>query len=189
MPSRDNSNLESLRKNIKGLDNENIQFLKDLQEELKNQDNDCQASPRYWTVGDYRMDPCPEEYQDEYHVNAPNRDYYGSLDELLDQIKEEEFGEYSEDAKEEFEEIECEISGIDWIKKHYDEDADLIPVREEHFVHPNTMFLTKAEAKKHLELNYYHYSKQAHTYAMIAWRAPKVERLLNILETIDWDSL
>lgn len=29
---------------------EDIQFLKDLQKELNNQDNDCQASPRFWTV-------------------------------------------------------------------------------------------------------------------------------------------
>lgn len=27
------------------------------------------------------------------------------------------------------------------------------------------------------------------TYAMTAWRVPKVERLLNILENFDWDSL
>jgi len=169
--------------------NKDIQFLKDLQHELKTQDHNCQASPRYWTIGDYKMIPCPEGYQEEYHVGAPNREYYGSLNELLDQIKEEGFEDLSDEAIEDFEEIACEVSAIEWLKEHYDEDADLIPVVEEHFVHPNTMFLTKAEAKKHLELNHYHYSSKAHTYAMTAWRAPKVERLIRILESFDWDSI
>ncbi len=169
--------------------NETIQFLRELQEELKTQHHDSQASPRYWTIGDYKMVAWPEGCQDEYYVNAPNRDYYGSLDELLEHIKNEELEEYTNDAKKELEEIACEISAIEWLKKYYDEDIELIPVREEHFVYPNTMFLTKSEAKKHLELNHYHYSKQAHTYAMTAWRTPKVEKLLNILETFDWDSL
>jgi hypothetical protein len=51
------------------------------------------------------------------------------------------------------------------------------------------MFLTKQEAKDHIRLNHYHYTDEVHTYAMTAWRAPKVERLLNILETFDWDKL
>lgn len=51
------------------------------------------------------------------------------------------------------------------------------------------MFLTKEEAKQHLKVNHYHYTSKAHTYAMTAWRAPKVERLLKILETFDWDSI
>ncbi|PAD70587.1 hypothetical protein CHH83_01945 [Bacillus sp. 7586-K] len=171
--------------------NEDIQFLKDLQEELNTQDNDCQAEPRFWTVGDYRMIGCPEGYQDTYHVSLPNRDYFGDLDDLLKDIEEEiqDADEYSDEAREKFIEIGCEDSAIDWIKEHYDEDAYLIPVREEHIIHPNTMFLTKAEAKRHIKLNHYHYSPKAHTYAMTAWRAPKVERLIKILETFDWDKL
>ena len=39
---------------------EDIQFLKDLQQELLNQDHDCQAEPRYWTVGDYKMVDCQD---------------------------------------------------------------------------------------------------------------------------------
>lgn len=169
--------------------NSDIQFLKDLQVELQQQDDDGQASPIFWTVGDYRMTPCPDGCHDDYFINAPNRDYYGSLDELLNDIREEEYEDYSDDIKEEFLEISCEITALDWLMKNYDEETELIPVKEEHFIHPDTMFLTKAEAKKHIELNYYHYSSKAHTYAMTAWRAPKVERLLSILGTFDWDSI
>lgn len=166
---------------------EDIQFLKELQQELLTQEDDCQAAPRFWTVGDYKKVPCPDDFHDEYHINLPNTEHWGEINELLKQIKEDEFDDLSEDAKEEFNEISCEVTAINWFKTYYDEGAELIPVREEHFIHPNTMFLTKAEAKKHIELNYYHYSPRAHTYAMTAWRAPKVERLLKILETFDFD--
>mgnify|MGYP003518110875 FL=1 len=170
---------------------EDIQFLKDLQKELQTQDHDCQAAPRFWTVGDYHMVECAEGNQDSYRISLPNKDYYGDLNAFLVGLKKEvqDMDEYLEDAKDEFAAIECEVSALDWIKEHYDEDAYLTPVREEHFIQQSTMFLTKAEAKQHIELNHYHYSERAHTYAMSAWRAPKVERLLQILETFDWDKI
>lgn len=171
---------------------EDIQFLKELQQELLTQDHDSQAAPRFWTVGDYKVQGCPEGCHDTYWVGLPNRDYHGDLDDLLDSIEEEieDDEEFSEEAKEEFHEIDDDLdSTLDWIKEYYDEDAYLIPVREEHIIHSNTMFLTKDEAKRHIQLNHYHYSPKAHTYAMTAWRAPKVERLFKILESFDWDKI
>lgn len=168
---------------------EDIQFLKELQNELLTQEYDCQAAPRFWAVGDYKMVSCPDGCQEEYHIHLPNRDYHGEINDLLKDIESEEFEDFSLETKEEFGEIDCEITAFDWIKKHYDDDAELIPVREEHFIHQSTMFLTKAEAKNHIKLNHYHYSPKAHTYAMTAWRAPKVEKLLKILETFDWDKI
>ena len=88
--------------------------------------------------------------------------------------------------KEEYSEMECEISVMEWITKCYEEEAVLIPVREEHFIQQSAMFLTKAEAKQQIELNHHHYSERAHTYVMLAWSAPKVEWLLKILETLYW---
>lgn len=166
-----------------------IKFLMDLQKELKDQDTDSQAAPRFWAVGDFRMVPCPEGWQDEYHVNLPSRDVYGEINGVLSNIKQNEFEDFSAESQTEFEDIGCEISAIEWIQENYDKDAELIPVRQEHFVRENTMFLTKAEAKKHIELNHYHYSEKAHTYAMTAWRSPKVEKLLKILENFDWARL
>lgn len=166
---------------------EEIKFLKELQEELKTQEYDCQAAPRFWTIGDYHMVVCPDGCEDSYELFIPDIDYSGDCDEFLKQVKEDGFEGLPEAAAEDFNDIMCEVSALDWIKKYYGEDAYLVPVREEHFVHPNTMFLTKQEAKDHLKSNYYHYSSKAHTYAMTAWRAPKVERLLTILETFDWD--
>ena len=168
---------------------EYIRFLKALQKELKTQDTDCQASPRFWTVGDFRMIPCPEGHQDEYHVYSGEQEYSGEINSLLSDIKNENLHELSDEAKESYYEIGCEVSATEWLEKYWSDDVLLIPVKEEHFIHRDTMFLTKAEAKEHIKLNHYYYSPRAHTYAMTAWRAPKVGRLLEILETVDWEGI
>ncbi|KEK23505.1 hypothetical protein [Bacillus gaemokensis] len=50
-------------------------------------------------------------------------------------------------------------------------------------------FLKELQQELLTQENDYHYTSKAHTYAMMAWRPPKVERLLNILETFDWDAI
>lgn len=59
----------------------------------------------------------------------------------------------------------------------------------EHYRYPDTMFLTNRSCKEHIRLNHYHYSADAHSYAMTAWRSPEVERLFKILDVIDWRTL
>ena len=54
---------------------------------------------------------------------------------------------------------------------------------------PCTMFLTLREAEEHLKANYYHYTPQAHTYGMCAWRSPEVAQLIKLLHTVDFDEL
>lgn len=78
---------------------------------------------------------------------------------------------------------------LEWIQNHTDDNVHLIYEKETDFIVPDTLFLTKKEAKKHIELNRHHYTDNIHTYAMTALRSPVVEQLLNILETFDWDSI
>ncbi|MNC09459.1 hypothetical protein D3C75_570820 [compost metagenome] len=122
-----------------------------------------------------------------HYVYLPSAGESLEVNEYLQAIKEDE--DLSDEELEEFEEIGCETSALDWIQKYRDEDAYLVPTKEEHFVVQNTFFLTKAEAKQHIEANHYHYSKRAHTFAMTAIRAPKVERLWEILSTFDFEKL
>ncbi|MED3231514.1 MULTISPECIES: hypothetical protein [Bacillus] len=166
--------------------NQDIQFLKELQQELKNQDSDCQAAPRFWTVGDYEWVEVREENAERYSVYLPYIAEAYVLDDYLEDLKED--SELSKEALAELKKGDFD-DPIEWIQKYIDEEAELIPERKVHIVRPDTMFLTKAEAKTHIKLNRHHYTSEAHTYAMTAWRAPKVERLLNILETFDWDSI
>jgi hypothetical protein len=166
---------------------DDIQFLKELQHELKTQENDYQAAPRFWTVGDYKWVECQSDNAERYSVYLPNDGESYEINYFLEEILDGD--DLSEEHLEELNEVSCEESAFDWIQEHYDEGASLHPERKEHCVRENTMFLTKAEAKRHIELNHYHYTSEAHTYAMTAWRAPKVERLMKILETFDWDSI
>lgn len=59
----------------------------------------------------------------------------------------------------------------------------------EHYRYPDTMFLTNRSCKEHIQANHYHYSGDAHSYAMTAWRSPEVSRLFDILDKIDWKAI
>lgn len=43
--------------------------------------------------------------------------------------------------------------------------------------------------EEHLKANYYHYSTEAHTFGMHAWRSPEVAQLIKLLHTVDFDEL
>lgn len=181
---------------------DDIQFLKELQKQLQweNQnDYDSQASPRFWVVMDYKKEPCWSENADEWVVYGPGecKEYFNTKESILETIENHELGgEALENWKEDTEILANSEGGfydddefLDWIKHYVDDEAYLVPQHEVEFIVPNTMFLTKEEAKRHLELNHYHYSKKAHTYAMTAWRSTKVEKLLDVLHNFDFEQL
>lgn len=68
-------------------------------------------------------------------------------------------------------------------------DYDVGYYRNEHYRYPDTMFLTNRSCKEHIAANHYHYSEDAHPYAMTAWRSPEVSRLWEILDKIDWKAM
>ncbi len=168
-----------------------IQFLKDLQQQMQWEDKndyDSQASPRFWTVMDYKNEPCWDEHADKWIIYLPDDcENYSIEEEMIKEL----IGSFNlgGDAVEILEEIGFMDDDDVWFQKFIDEDAYLVPQREVSFIAPNTMFLTKEEAKSHIDDNRHHYTSKAHTYVMTAWRAPKVERLLNILMSFDWDSV
>lgn len=177
--------------------NKDIQFLKDLQQELKTQETDGNASPRFWVIRDYRFVPGNDKYDSGYEERIYNDGdrvkfhNFSDLKEFLEDI----YGEEIEEDKTLVSLINDESENFDELWEYVESNLndngffDAVFVKEEEFIVPDTMFLTKEEAKRHLELNNYHYTSKAHTYTMTAWRASKVERLLNILETFDWESI
>lgn len=173
--------------------NEDIQFLKDLQNELNTQENDGQAGPRFWVIMNYKWEVTAEGHEDRVVLYDCHACETMELDEYVEEIVDgERKKDFEAEDVEELKDIHEWSSSsdvFDWIEE-YDDESRYFPIYEQEvsFIAPNTMFLTKEEAKRHLKLNHYHYSSKAHTYAMTAWRAPKVERLINILESFDWDS-
>lgn len=171
---------------------EDIQFLKDLQKQMQYEnehDYDSQASPRFWSVGDYKWEPCWEGNAERFDIVLPKNAEGYDPDELKKTELENEEEMHSEEALEGLREATDCDEILDWVQEHMDEDAYLVPMQRNHIIRPDTMFLTKEEAKEHIRLNHYHYTSEAHTYAMTAWRAPKVERLLKILSEFDLDQL
>lgn len=176
---------------------EDIQFLKDLQKQMQwesKHDYDSQASPRFWSIMDYKWVITAEGYEDRISLYDSDACETESLEDYVEEIlKGERREDFSEDAIEELEYLNehsslSEVYG--WIEE-FDDSNRYYPIYEEEvsFIAPNTMFLTKEEAKAHLASNHYHYSEKAHTYAMTAWRAPKVARLIKILNEFDFDAL
>lgn len=162
------------------LTNKEIMFLKDLGKELREQSNDCQASPRFWTVGDYVVKIVADGYGDDSKILVPEWEWQlFDMFDLKNNVSED--CDFSEEVMKDFESAYDLYELLDLVQEHVDSEASIVQVSKEHVIRPNTMFLTKQEAKDHIELNHYHYTSEAHTYAMTAWRAPKVERLLGIL--------
>ncbi|MER2001213.1 MAG: hypothetical protein ABS862_01220 [Carnobacterium inhibens] len=163
-------------------------FMKQLGKELREQDNDGQAYPRYWSIMDYKWveDTVNPERTVVYDADAAA---VGEISEyvktFLEDLDEDELLEKAEWIESLY--LNLELNDFEDVKNILQDEfgaGDLYLYEEslKDFIVPNSMFLTKEEAKQHLKSNHYHYHKDAHTYAMTAWRAPKVERLLRILE-------
>lgn len=178
---------------------EDIQFLKDLQKQIRwesENDYDMQASPRFWVIMDYRISPgnedCDNGYMERYWNNGDHCAFKNF--EELKQFIEDDYAENDEEVPEDLQEA-LDSNDFDslWelVHEDYNEDGfySEIFVKEEEYIVPNTLFLTKEEAKRHLVVNGHNLSSKAHTYAMTALRAPKVERLVKILNEFDFDSL
>lgn len=175
---------------------DDIQFLKELQKELKTQEVDSQAAPRFWVIMDYRETPTHEDYdydRTSYFHNDGDVTEFFTVQELRKFIMNHYFYDNeSDELKEILNNSDLNFDELwEYVEENLNEDGwfNSVPVKEESFIVPDTMFLTKEEAQKHLRLNKHHYTSKAHTYAMTAWRSPKVAKLFDILETFDWDQI
>lgn len=197
---------------MKKITKSDIEFLKELQNEMLNGEHDYQANPRFWVVnqkteiyGETLFNPdgiyfWDEEYEIGRGIKSlyeyikeqveDNEDYMqdlgiSNIDEIIyletaDTLKiGDDIEIYYKYSFEEYKEIINNALGTDIQCCEYEEVEQIAE---------NTLFLTKREAKEHIERNSYHY-KKPFTYAMTAWRSPQVERLYKILEETDWDAL
>jgi hypothetical protein len=173
---------------------EQIQFLKELQHELKTQDNVGQADPRFWVVAQEEWHNCWEETAEDTH-------YYGgettleSFEEVKQHLKDngyfDENGYVNDVSLEKWEDVEDfhidSINDYDDLPEYIKNEYYEVPVRRVHVIKQDTMFLTRRECQEHIERNYYHYNKTVHPYAMTAWRSPQFEKLIKILQTANFD--
>lgn len=182
--------------------NDEFEFLKELQHELKTQTTDGQAAPRFWGIEETILVPSPEGYGDPY-VFPCDFDSRQTFDEYLKET-EEEINELR--SKEVIDKKDKDI--IDTWDNDIDKDdpEEVVDFVNEHFrkkyMHDEVgwmeersqisettgCFLTKRAAIAYLDKNYYHHNN-GHTYAMTAWRNPEFEKFLDIFTNIDMDKL
>lgn len=159
-----------------------INDLFELRKQMKWEDEfdyDMQAAPRFWVIMDYKWEAVWEDHAEKSMVYVPEYAESYDISDLLESEKED--GELPQVAIEDMENIVCDITALEWVQEWIDEDAYLVPVALKEFIVPDTLFLTKQDAKRHLEVNHYHYTSKAHTYAMTAWRSKSMRVL--------WDAL
>lgn len=166
-----------------------IEFLKKLQREMNEGEIDCQAFPRYWVLKDYRNERCFPEDAESTHFYMGTEKLY-TKEEVLEELENDKDSFRDED----WEMLDDSVKNndeslVEWIKDNLYVGAELYHTREVGYIVPGTLFLTKKEAQEHLKLYAYNYSEKAHTYAMTAHRAPNVEKLFEILEKFNWDTL
>lgn len=169
---------------------EDIEFLRELQHELKTQDHDCQAAPRFWGVLETVKLPTSEDYADGSVIFDTEDMTEYSKDEFIELLNESwNEVEHEDHSKEDLRGMDME-SLVDFARDEFGwQWYDVRYYLEKEVVSQQTgCFLTKRVCQRHIELNGYHYNK-GHTYAMTAWRNPEFERLLDILTNMNIDDI
>ena len=133
-------------------------------EQMSTQDNRMTAFPIYYVIRTAKWVVTDEDYASGYNV----RILYINKEDHEDNITEEAFDSLPVD----------EESGV------VDECGNVVSQEnyerlcEKNVWQEEGLFLTETDAVRHLKLNSYHYSNNAHTYVKHAWRAPELEEFL-----------
>lgn len=183
---------------------EDLQFLCNLQKEINTQDTVGQADPRFWVIKGSEIVINDDGYDislinDEGCMLAMGGNDIAEYinDALIDylDIYKVEYGLTNEfviyNNKEEYDNKNGDYNDANSLNSELLRDLDyrIVYYDTKDIIYPNTFFLTQKDAEKHLRENYYHYSEDAHTYAMTAWRSPICEKLWNILHEIDFEKM
>lgn len=185
-----------------GITKDDIEFLKELQHEMLTQDHVSQAAPRFWVVrGTVREYGIQDGWCDGESIRIDCESCIDTMEEAYEHLieyyskipykycKDKDIVSYYDDTREEWIELINLEDVCEFLKENGNDEAEIIGHREVEKIYENTMFLTNRECKAHIKANHYHYPKDAHSYAMTAWRAPEVARLWNILDKINWDEV
>lgn len=172
---------------------EDLEFLKELQDELKNQETDGQAAPRFWGVIETREQIVPTGYGSIWKIidrtYEPEEYDAESYADLIDDLVEDE--DVTDEVRELWGETDRNDMNeiVDFASEHLNRNVEVLEFTKESRLSDQTgCFLTKRAAKKHIEKNAYHYY-EPRTFAMTAWRNPEFERFMKIFENLDLDKL
>lgn len=168
-----------------------IQLQKDLQEDRKNEIS--QANPVYYGIQDVCQIVTASGYEDSaeyYDTDTGNEITEKKIFQYMEDEHPEWLSELEEIAIEKDSDGSYEIVDYGEFNQFLEEHTNfcLCYMKDVDYIKPDELFLTRKDAQKHLTENRHHYSPQAVTYAMTAWRSPRYEHLMELLRTgIDFE--
>lgn len=187
---------------------DDIAFLCSLQKELNTQDTMGNRDPRFWVIRETQTRPTAIEDADELRLTDTDGNEIRSFEDVVEYVE----AHYS--PTEYLVEIDgsgrlllyyYDIGDKRYLQAHWDSfeefsrDVDTteppfdgVEVRgyeQYRDTVPDTLFLTHRECEDHLRKYGYNYAPDAHAYAMTADRSPQFERLINLLQSVDWTAL
>ena len=173
---------------------EDYEFLKDLQNELKTQENDGNADPVFWGVEE-TVEECrggDGEYGGDPYITYDDGKW--SLEEAIEEVEDElkNNPEYSDEwLHKEWEEVDksCAEDVYEFMTGmlHWEGIYGVVYVENVKRVTPFTgAFITKRACKEYIK-KYGYYHNDPHTYAMTAYRNFELVRLIKILKSLNFE--
>lgn len=183
------------------LTKKDIEFLKGLSMEMKEQDSLGTASARLWVIRDVKEIPTSDDYADGYiPFDEDSSEELTSIDldeRIMEAIEDIETNkEKVNQFLERYKAFNIKLDSLNnWdldlkvrILSILGENIKLIPyMKRVYIVDTAGSFFTQKAAEKHIQANKHHYSENVHTYCLHAWRNPEMTRVVNILENTDWN--
>lgn len=202
-------------KKKRNLSKEDIGFLTKLQKERNTQDNCGTADVRTWVIKDRKDLQANEDSYDYTVLYDPNNcralsteDIYNELVEYMEQINDIEVCDVMYNPKEDrliFEydgyrgatvygtkdgndAIYVDDNALEFIQEYLYGDDVQICYMQKNWVY-EFCFLTQKAAEDYLRRKGHNHHPDAHTYCICTYCDPEIERLMEILERVDWDKV
>lgn len=185
---------------------EELDFLVALQREMNTQDTLATADPRFWVIrGKEKVYGVHDDNADGAELQRYGIKIAECLEDACEFIVKNLLGDINKDGTARIVTFEDEsiyvtdqrdttilhsmVDVVDWLEGHGYNEFKYTNYCIADKIYPNTMFLTQLDAEKHLKMNHYHYSADAHTYCMTSWRSEETLKLWKILQEVDWQQL
>lgn len=172
---------------------EELDFLKSLQKELREQSTEGTAAPRFWGIMESGERLTEEGCGDCVKIIDSTHDIrvFNSIEDYAEYIEENFMSDMPADICIKWKHINkvFEEDVLGFARQYLNRIVDTHEYEAYEKISDKTgCFLTKRAAEEHIKKNWYHYSKPR-PYCMNAWRNPQFEKFMQIFENLDLDIL
>jgi len=172
----------------RSITNKDIEFLRNLQQEIQVGDKEATAAPNFWMI---------QQSDSIYGDKLNNPDGMVVIDSSSGESQEIQYDfeivkkyliENEICNEQELSDCAEVLELLDHAKENLGEFI-VLEYQNYEYLASNALFLTKDECKKHLAENSHHYHEEAHSYGMCGWRSHNFARLMDIVPNVDFSTL